>query len=41
LYAELKRRLARDPGTYTVSKRPFVARVLTGAGIVLPPVSPR
>lgn len=40
-YAELKRRLAADPGVYTVSKRPFVARVLAGAGIALPAVSPR
>ena len=40
-YAELKLRLAWDHSTYTVSKRPFVARVLAGAGIVVPPVSPR
>jgi GrpB-like predicted nucleotidyltransferase (UPF0157 family) len=40
-YAELKLRLVRDPGTYTVSKRPFVARVLAGARIALPSVSPR
>jgi GrpB-like predicted nucleotidyltransferase (UPF0157 family) len=40
-YAELKRRLASVPDTYAVSKRPFVARVLAGAGIALPAVSPR
>ncbi len=40
-YGELKLRLARDPATYTVSKRPFVARVLAGAGITIPAQSPR
>lgn len=40
-YAALKRLLAGDARTYTVAKRPFVARVLAGAGIELPPISPR
>jgi GrpB-like predicted nucleotidyltransferase (UPF0157 family) len=40
-YAELKRRLASNPTTYTLSKRPFVARVLADAGIILPLPSPR
>ena len=40
-YAELKLRLAPEPRTYTISKRPFVASVLAGAGIRLPPASPR
>jgi GrpB-like predicted nucleotidyltransferase (UPF0157 family) len=44
-YEELKHRLARehgsDPGAYTVSKRPFVARVLAHVGIDIPATSPR
>jgi len=44
-YADLKVRLAKEHGTevekYTVGKRAFVARVLAGAGLTLPPTSPR
>ena len=44
-YADLKVRLAKEHGTdverYTVSKRAFVARVLAGVGLTLPPSSPR
>ncbi|MBA3364300.1 MAG: GrpB family protein [Actinobacteria bacterium] len=44
-YDALKRRIAAeygsDPGAYTVNKRPFVARVLAGAGIQIPAASPR
>jgi GrpB-like predicted nucleotidyltransferase (UPF0157 family) len=44
-YADLKVRLAKENGTeiegYTVSKRAFVARVLAGVGLTLPPTSPR
>lgn len=44
-YERLKLRLAQEhgheTGAYTVGKRPFVARVLAGAGITLPETSPR
>lgn len=44
-YEALKHHLAAqegsDPGAYTVNKRPFVARVLAGAGIQIPAASPR
>jgi len=44
-YADLKARLAQEHGAeierYTVGKRAFVARVLAGAGLTLPPASPR
>jgi len=44
-YADLKVRLAKEHGTeverYTVGKRAFVARVLAGVGLTLPPTSPR
>jgi GrpB-like predicted nucleotidyltransferase (UPF0157 family) len=44
-YADLKVRLAQEHGTeverYTASKRAFVARVLAGVGLTLPPTSPR
>lgn len=43
-YEQLKLSLAvggSGPGGYTVSKRPFVARVLAARGIELPPESPR
>jgi GrpB-like predicted nucleotidyltransferase (UPF0157 family) len=44
-YAALKVRLAKEHGPeverYTVDKRAFVARVLAGAGLTLPPISPR
>lgn len=43
-YAEWKRRHAAptpDRGPYTADKRPFVARVLAGAGIALKPDSER
>ncbi len=44
-YADLKVRLTKEHSTaverYTVGKRAFVARVLAGVGLTLPPTSPR